>query len=152
MTPSAAGAEVVFTLPTLRRSVPSRSVMAVTTEESPPRPTMSRLPRATRALIQAHLLTRMLRDSTVANLAALARVLGLTRARVTQLTALTFLAPDIQEEILFLTPVARGVDPISEHRLRDVVRHADWQEQRRQWRALQARRAALVSQDLGARG
>jgi len=38
----------------------------------------------------------------------MARIGGVTRARITQLMALTLLAPDTQEELLFLPRVARG--------------------------------------------
>lgn len=46
---------------------------------------------------------------------------------------LLHLAPDIQEEILFLPPAAGGRDPIHEHLLRSVTACADWREQRRRW-------------------
>ena len=61
--------------------------------------------------------------------------LGFSRARVTQLLGLTLLAPDIQEEILFLE-VEDGVEQITERALRDVVSVDDWAEQRRRWSTL----------------
>jgi hypothetical protein len=61
--------------------------------------------------------------------------LGFTRARVTQLLSLTLLAPDIQEDILFLE-VDDGVERITERALRDVVRVDDWEEQRLRWAKL----------------
>jgi len=50
--------------------------------------------------------------------------LGFTRARMMQLLALTLLAPNIQEEILFLE-VEGGVERITERALRDVVKVDD---------------------------
>ena len=67
----------------------------------------------------------------------MARALGFTRARVTQLMDLLLLAPDIPlAEILFLE-VPPGEQPISERRLRDtVLKSLDWCEQRRRWAAI----------------
>jgi hypothetical protein len=69
----------------------------------------------------------MLRDETVRDYAELARLGGVTRARMTQIMKLRHLAPDIQEEILFL-PDIRG---LNERNLRPVVSRVDWREQRR---------------------
>ncbi|NNF64226.1 MAG: hypothetical protein HKN07_08180 [Acidimicrobiia bacterium] len=49
---------------------------------------------------------------------------------------LNLLAPDIQEEILFLPRVKRGRDPIREHAVRRIAAAADWGRQRRMWKAL----------------
>jgi hypothetical protein len=54
------------------------------------------------------------------NRAHAAANLGVSRARTTQILSLTLLAPDIQEEILFLE-VDGGVERITERALRDVV-------------------------------
>ena len=64
--------------------------------------------------------------------AELARQLGLTRARATQLLNLTLLAPDIQEQVLDLEAVD-GVEPTSERALREIVGLVDWGEQRERW-------------------
>ena len=78
---------------------------------------------------------KMIESGELKDRAHAAANLGFTRARVTQLLALTLLAPDIQEEILFLE-VEDGVERITERALRDVVAVDDWGEQRRRWRAL----------------
>jgi hypothetical protein len=44
------------------------------------------------------------------------------------------LAPDIQEELLFLPPVEQGKDAVTERELRAIVAEADWGQQRRLWR------------------
>ena len=49
--------------------------------------------------------------------------------RVTQLTDLTLLAPEVQEQILFAKSVD-GVESMSESALREVVRLEDWAKQR----------------------
>ena len=50
-----------------------------------------------------------------------------TRARMTQIMKLLDLAPDLQEEILFL-PFVKG---LNERNLRRIVSRIDWDEQRR---------------------
>jgi hypothetical protein len=45
------------------------------------------------------------------------------------------LAPDLQEEILFLPPCERGHDLVTERDLRPIAAVADWRKQRRMWRA-----------------
>ncbi len=59
-----------------------------------------------------------------------------TRARLTQIMNLRFLAPDIQEAILFLDPVTSGRDPITERHLRPIAAEPGWRNQRRAWRRL----------------
>jgi muramoyltetrapeptide carboxypeptidase LdcA involved in peptidoglycan recycling len=59
-----------------------------------------------------------------------ARRLGLTRARLSQILDLTNLAPDLQEEILFLEAID-GREPLRERALRHALRSGSWEEQRR---------------------
>ncbi len=66
----------------------------------------------------------------------------MSRARVTQIMNLNFLAPDIQEEILFLPRVERGRDPVREHAVRAIAATAEWGKQRRMWEALLQGRSA----------
>jgi len=89
--------------------------------------------RVARQLALAHSLQRRVASGEFADYADMARSLGFTRARVTQIMDLLLLAADIQEEILFLE-VAPGAQPISERALRDgVLKSLDWIEQRRRW-------------------
>ncbi len=89
--------------------------------------------RIARQLALAHALQRRVDSGEFADYATMARALGFTRARVTQLMDLLLLAPDIQAEILFLE-VPPGEQPLSERRLRDtVLKSLDWREQRRRW-------------------
>ena len=71
----------------------------------------------------------------MAEIAELGRV---TRARVTQIMSLLHLAPDIQEDILFLPRVTRGHDPVTERSLRPVLQTLSFAKQRRIWRGMKA--------------
>ena len=59
----------------------------------------------------------------------MARKLGLSRARVTQLLDLFLLAPDLQQAVLALEAVD-GAEPLSERALRAVAHAGSWVEQR----------------------
>jgi len=67
----------------------------------------------------------------------LAAKLGFSRARITQIMNLLWLAPDIQEEILFSVSLA-GRDAITTRDVRLIVRAVAWDEQRRLWQALRS--------------
>jgi len=92
-----------------------------------------RMPRVTRLLVQAHHFQRMLDRGEVRDLADLARRFHISRPRVTQIMDLTLLAPDIQEAILFLPPIAKGPEPLNALDLRSVGRAGTWAEQRNAW-------------------
>ena len=46
------------------------------------------------------------------------------------------LAPDIQEEILFLPRTTQGRDTIKEADIRPIAKTLDWNKQRHMWREL----------------
>lgn len=101
-------------------------------------PVPQRGPRCVAQLLAfAYEIERRIADGDVADRAAVARELGVTRARITQILDLALLAPDVQEEILE-AEVEPGHDPISERALRWVVRARDWPTQRARWRDLNA--------------
>jgi hypothetical protein len=110
---------------------------AVRFVEAPPQGPVAGSLRAARMLAVAHALSAMLARTEAPSRAELARALGVTQARLSQLLDLLLLAPDIQEELLFMQ-VPPGADPIPERALRHVVRAAAWPEQRRRWAALRA--------------
>ena len=97
-----------------------------------------RVPRAARLMALAIHLEHLVRSGQVQDYATLASLGHVTRARITQITNLTLLAPDIQEAILFLPRVQRGRDPIIERDLRPIVSTADWLKQRQMWSQLMA--------------
>ena len=61
-----------------------------------------------------------------------------TRARVTQIMNLLYLAPDIQDAVLHLPRVTSGKDPITERDLRPICAESNWAIQRRLWSRLTA--------------
>ena len=63
----------------------------------------------------------------------------MSRARVTQIVDLSFLAPDIQDEILL------GDADATEREIREIARAPEWDEQRRLWRSLRAVQMTHVS-------
>ena len=71
-------------------------------------------------LAMAHHLQSMIDRGEIRDRAELARRLGISRARVTQILDMTLLAPGIQEEVLFMEAVD-GKEPISERQLRGRV-------------------------------
>lgn len=92
--------------------------------------------RVTRLMALAIRFDRLIRDGEVRDLADIARLGHVTRARVTQIMNLLHLAPDIQEAILFLSRVEQGRDPITERDLRPVAALPDWRKQRTAWREI----------------
>ena len=100
-------------------------------EKPPAAPKPARRPaRLAVMLALAHKIQQAIDCGAVRDRAEVARRLGLTRARVTQLMDLRLLAPDIQEMILFAEPVD-GLGPMSENSVRVVTRSIDWAQQRR---------------------
>lgn len=89
--------------------------------------------RITRLMALAIRFDQLIRDGEVRDLADIARLGHVTRARVTQIMNLLHLAPDIQEAILFLPRVDQGRDPVTERDLRPVTGLADWRKQRKAW-------------------
>ncbi len=104
-----------------------------------------RVPRISRLMALAIHFDEMIRAGKVANISEIARLTHVTQPRITQLMNLCHLAPDIQEEILFLPLVMRGRDPIHEHMLRAATSVADWTLQRRCWSELRTRASAVQS-------
>ncbi|MCC6750889.1 MAG: hypothetical protein IT371_24740 [Deltaproteobacteria bacterium] len=87
-------------------------------------------------LALAHKIEDAIERGLVRDRAEVARRLGLTRARLTQLMDLALLAPDIQVAVLELEAID-GLEPAAEHTLRRVVRAGAWTRQRQQWQSVQ---------------
>ena len=68
----------------------------------------------------------------------LARAGQVTRARLTQIMALTYLAPDIQEHLLHLPRYATGRAPLTEHHLRQIATEPNWDQQRKAYRSIKS--------------
>jgi hypothetical protein len=97
-----------------------------------------RLPRIARLMALAIRFDGLLRAGLVADQAHLARLGHVTRARITQIMNLLHLAPDIQEQILFLPPIPNGREPIHLAQVQAITREWDWHRQRQMWQALRA--------------
>jgi hypothetical protein len=92
--------------------------------------------RIARLMALALRFEELVRTGTVANRAELARLGQVTSARISQITNLLHLAPDIQECLLFYVRPPRGRDPIYLARLQPIAAVMDWKKQRRLWRDL----------------
>jgi hypothetical protein len=68
-------------------------------------------PRVSRVMALALQFDDLLRSGTVSDTIELARLAKVTQPRITQVMNLLHLAPDIQEELLFLPLVTQGRDP-----------------------------------------
>jgi hypothetical protein len=98
---------------------------------SKPRPEpIGHVPRVTRLLALAHHFDHLIAQGIVADYAEIARLAQMSRARVTQISYLRFLAPEIQETIAS-HPRAYKKDPISEKALRQIAQVPDWDTQQR---------------------
>ena len=93
-----------------------------------------RLHRITKLMALAIRFERLVQEGAVRDYAELARLGRVTRARITQIMALLQLAPDVQEDLLFLPRVTAGKDPLTERDLRPIAATADWNVQRALWR------------------
>ena len=103
---------------------------------SPSMAALGRAPRVSRLLALAHRLERLLRTGVVRDYTEAARLGHVTRARISQIVSLLYLAPDIQEQILFLPRTEHGRDPIVLRDLLPIAAAADWKKQRRLWQCL----------------
>lgn len=95
-----------------------------------------RVPRVARLMALAIRLERLVAEGVARDYADLARLGGVTRARLTQIMNLTLLAPDIQEALLFLPRTLRRRDSVNEPQLRAIAAIPDWRKQRRMWKCL----------------
>jgi len=108
--------------------------------EEPKVPSLGRVPRLSRLMALAIHMDDLVRTGIVSDYAELARLGHVTRARITQIMNLLHLAPDIQEEILFLPKGDGSRDPISEPSIRYITVIPDWGKQRKAWAALKTGR------------
>ena len=94
------------------------------------------VPRVAKLLALAHRFEELLRRGEVADYSELARLGRVTRARISQIMSLLSLAPDVQEQVLFLPRTERGRDPIQMRHLLPITQVPDWKIQRQLWTAL----------------
>ena len=101
---------------------------------------LGRVPRISRLMALAIRMEKLVADGEVADYADLARLAHVSGARITQIMNLLHLAPDIQEELLFLSRTEHGHDSISELMVRPISAVIDWKKQRRMWEDLKMER------------
>ena len=103
-----------------------------------PKRTHARTPRIAKLMALAIHFDDMVARGQIEDYATVARLGQVSRARVTQIVNLTLLAPDIQEEILFLPKTHGNRDPLNTTVLQPLAREHDWQRQRAMWQELKA--------------
>jgi hypothetical protein len=101
-------------------------------QQSNSEPANRAIPRIARLMALAIRFDRLLRAEEFRDYAELARLGRVTRARMTQIMQLLNLAPDVQEQILFL-PNRKG---LNERNLRSIVGRIDWEQQRRRFQKI----------------
>jgi len=92
--------------------------------KAPNAPEPPRIPRIARLMALAIKFQDIVDRGEVRDYADLARLGYVSRARITQIMNMLNLAPDIQERLL-TSPIA-----LNESRIRAVVRHVLWEQQR----------------------
>jgi hypothetical protein len=107
--------------------------------------TAGRVPRISKLVALAIRFDGLLRDGKLSDLAEIARLSRVTQPRVTQVMNLLHLAPDIQEELLFLPRVVEGRDPVHEKLLRGACAEISWQKQREIWASLKIHAYPVVA-------
>lgn len=93
------------------------------------------IPRVSRLMALAIHFDGLIRKGTVRDYADLARLGGVTRARITQIMNLLNLALTIQERLLFLQGAAKGRDAVTEREMRRICEISDWDGQQEGWTA-----------------
>lgn len=94
------------------------------------------VPRLARLMALAIHFEGVLERDEVKDMAEIARLGHVTRARVTQIMNLRLLAPDIQEALLDLPPTTKGRDRLQYRHLHPLTVTPSWPRQREMWSAL----------------
>ena len=92
-----------------------------------------RIPRIAKLVALASRMQSMIDSGEVESFQQLAELGKISQPRMTQIMSLLNLAPDIQEELLYLPEVIQGKAGIHERLLRPLTREIDWRVQRRMW-------------------
>ena len=103
-------------------------------------PVGAALPRIARLMALAIKLGGLLQQYPDLAAPELARRGRVSRTRITQILNLLNLAPDIQERLLFLPPLAQGREIVSEKSLRRIAGECHWERQRERFEQLLSRR------------
>ena len=121
-----------YRLPVRRRSLPAFPSGQAGESMGPPA-------RVARLVALAHQLEAKVRSGEVKDYDELARLSGVSPARIAQIVILSQLAPPIQEYVLFLSTEHAGL--ISELQLREIARDIRWDRQMESFRELVSQRS-----------
>ena len=92
-----------------------------------------RIPRIAKLVALASRMQSMIESGKVESFQQLAEIGRISQPRMTQIMSLLLLAPDIQEELLYLPEEIQGKAAIHERLLRPLTTEIDWRVQRRMW-------------------
>ncbi len=92
-----------------------------------------RIPRIAKLVALASRMQSMLESGQIESFQQLAELGRISQPRMTQIMSLLNLAPDIQEELLYLPEVKQGKATIHGRLLRPLTRELNWRVQRRMW-------------------
>ena len=121
-----------YRLPVRRRSLPAFPSSQASESTGPPA-------RVGRLVALSHQLEAKVRSGEVKDYDELARLFGVSPARIAQIVILSQLAPPIQEYVLFLSTEHTGL--ISELQLRGIAREIRWDRQMESFRELVSQRS-----------
>ena len=113
-----------------------RRLLAGRAPDSEPRIEQGNIPRLARLMALAIHFEGLLERGEVKDMAEIARLGHVTRARVTQIMNLRLLAPDIQEALLDLPPTTQGRDRLQYRHVHPLTMTPSWQRQREMWTTL----------------
>ena len=106
---------------------------------------LERIPRISRYMALAIHFEDLIRQGIVTDYAELGRLGQVARARVTQIMNLRLLAPEIQEELLFLAEDKVMLPQTHLRCLNLLALSTSWQLQRRSWKHNSADAASLLA-------
>ena len=92
-----------------------------------------RIPRIAKLVALASRMLSMIESGQVESFQQLAKLGRISQPRMTQIMSLLNLAPEIQEELLYLPEVIQGKALIHEKLLRPMTTEMNWRLQRRMW-------------------
>jgi hypothetical protein len=121
---------------TFKSGLFGKKCVAPKSDAEKPKPSPGKLPRITKLMALAIRFEELLRTNVVSDYVELAKLGHVTRARITQIMNLRLLAPDIQEQILFLARVPQGTKQVTLKQLQPIAVQSDWKQQRRLWKSL----------------
>ncbi|MCB2141480.1 hypothetical protein KQH29_00910 [bacterium] len=113
-----------------------RRLLAGRAPEPEPQTEPGNIPRLARLMALAIHFEGLLERGEVKDMAEIARLGHVSRARVTQIMNLRLLAPDIQEALLDLPRTMKGRDRLQYRHIHPLTVVSHWKRQRKMWQLL----------------